>query len=149
MQAASPAGTVAPRHAAPTLLAFKHADGVRDRRTRPTAPTCRARQRSSADARSFNIHCAVCHGYTGQGGNVRASSRQRWPPLAGAIPNFHARSARTTASRNLDGEYFEVITNGFNTMPAYGARISVGGPLGDRPLRPRPPVPQQVKAPKN
>lgn len=75
----------------------------------------------------FDIHCAVCHGYTGQGGNTTTGHGlvgRRWGVN---IPNFHAQTTPGADNRvaNLtDGEYFEVITNGVRSMPAYGARIS-------------------------
>lgn len=76
----------------------------------------------------FEIHCAVCHGYTGQGGNDPKTGHglvgRRWPAN---VPNFHALTTQGADNRvaNLtDGEYFDVITNGKGTMPAYGARIS-------------------------
>ena len=76
----------------------------------------------------FNIHCAICHGYSGQGGNdpVRGSGMagRRWPV---AIPNFHFQEGEGKDNRVAqlaDGEYFEVITYGKGTMPAYGARIT-------------------------
>lgn len=78
----------------------------------------------------FEIHCAPCHGLSGQGGNDPKQGHglvgRRWPVV---IPNFHARpdgDAATNRVANLaDGEFFEVITNGKGTMPAYGARLSV------------------------
>lgn len=74
----------------------------------------------------FNIHCAICHGYSGRGGNdpVRGNGMvgRRWPV---AIPNFHFEEGKDNRVANLvDGELFEVITYGKGTMPAYGARIS-------------------------
>lgn len=76
----------------------------------------------------FDIHCSVCHGLSGQGGNGPAGHGlvgRRWPV---AIPNFHFDPAGDAARNRVptmpDGEYFEVITYGKGTMPAYGARIS-------------------------
>lgn len=76
----------------------------------------------------FEIHCAVCHGYTGQGGNDPKTGHglvgRRWPVN---VPNFHALStpgADNRVANFTDGEYFDVITNGKGTMPAYAARIS-------------------------
>ncbi|MCB9884418.1 MAG: cytochrome c [Planctomycetes bacterium] len=75
----------------------------------------------------FDINCAVCHGYTGQGGNDPQKGHglvgRRWPV---AIPNFHfVEGADNRVASLAEGEYFEVITNGKGTMPAYGARIAV------------------------
>jgi mono/diheme cytochrome c family protein len=47
-----------------------------------------------------------------------------WPAV---IPNFHFQAGEGKDNRvptMADGEFFEVITYGKNTMPAYGARIS-------------------------
>ena len=76
----------------------------------------------------FDVYCAVCHGYTGRGGNDAKQGHglvgRRWPAL---IPNFHFQAGEGKDNRvplMADGEYFEVITYGKGTMPAYGARIS-------------------------
>ncbi|MCR9244460.1 MAG: cytochrome c [bacterium] len=78
--------------------------------------------------RQFDIYCAVCHGYSGQGGHkVHGNGLvgRRWPVL---IPNFHFEPDKGEVENRVammpDGEYFEVISNGKNTMPAYGARLS-------------------------
>jgi mono/diheme cytochrome c family protein len=78
----------------------------------------------------FDIHCAVCHGYSGQGGGGPAMTNtahglvgRRWPVV---IPNFHfVNGADNRVPQMPDGEFFEVITYGKGTMPAYGARLSV------------------------
>jgi len=75
----------------------------------------------------FNIYCAVCHGYTGQGGNDARQGHgmvgRRWPVV---LPSFHFVEGKDNRVPLLaDGEVFEVITNGKGTMPAYGPRISV------------------------
>ena len=74
----------------------------------------------------FDIHCSVCHGYSGQGGNDKKQGHglvgRRWPV---PIPNFHFVEGRDNRVPTMpDGEFFEVITYGKGTMPAYGARIS-------------------------
>ncbi len=76
----------------------------------------------------FDIHCAICHGYSGRGGNGPEGHGlvgRRWPV---AIPNFHAVEGKDNRVANFkDGEYFEVMSSpvGRNTMPSYAARISV------------------------
>jgi mono/diheme cytochrome c family protein len=75
----------------------------------------------------FDIHCAVCHGYTGQGGNDPQRGHglvgRRWPVV---IPNFHyVEGADNRVPQMPDGEFYEVIVYGKGTMPAYGARLSV------------------------
>lgn len=77
----------------------------------------------------FDIYCSICHGYTGLGSNDPKQGHglagRRWPV---PIPSFHHKpDGDAVANRvpNLkDGELFEKITNGYGTMPAYGARIS-------------------------
>lgn len=75
----------------------------------------------------YDIYCSICHGYTGQGGNGPAGYGlvgRRWPVV---IPSFHFVEGKTEVENRValspDGEYFEVITNGKGTMPAYAARI--------------------------
>jgi mono/diheme cytochrome c family protein len=79
---------------------------------------------------SFEIHCAICHGYSGQGGNGTPESEspghgivgRRWPVT---LPNFHVvEGADNRVPQMPDGEFFEVISNGKGTMPAYGPRIA-------------------------
>lgn len=76
----------------------------------------------------FDIHCAICHGYTGQGGNDPKQGHglvgRRWPVV---IPNLHFQAGEGKDNRvptMAEGEYFEVISYGRRTMPAYGARLS-------------------------
>ena len=75
----------------------------------------------------FEIHCAICHGYSGQGGNGPAGHGmvgKLWPAV---IPNFHFQPGEGKDNRvplMPEGEYFEVITFGKNTMPSSGARLS-------------------------
>jgi mono/diheme cytochrome c family protein len=74
----------------------------------------------------YEIHCGICHGASGQGGNGPSGHGlvgRRWPVL---VPNFHFVEGKDNRVPNLtDGELFDVITYGKNTMPAYGARLSV------------------------
>ena len=63
----------------------------------------------------FLINCAVCHGSTGGGNGV--TSKYGWT----AIANYHQDKYRQMA----DGEIYNTITNGKNTMMGYGANISV------------------------
>lgn len=77
----------------------------------------------------FDIHCSVCHGFTGQGGNDPKQGHglvgRRWPVV---IPSFHFNSKAGADNRVAllpDGELFDVITNGKGTMPPYGSRLSV------------------------
>jgi mono/diheme cytochrome c family protein len=80
----------------------------------------------------YDIHCAICHGYTGQGGPGAQGAPElshglvgrRWPV---AIPNFHFQEGKDNRVAQLaEGEIFETITTGKGTtMPSYGARLSV------------------------
>jgi mono/diheme cytochrome c family protein len=76
----------------------------------------------------FDVYCAVCHGYSGLGGNDPKQGHglvgRRWPV---AVPNFHFQPGEGKDNRvptMADGEYYEVISYGKGTMPAYGARLS-------------------------
>lgn len=89
----------------------------------PVAPTAEVLARGR---QAYDINCAICHGYTGQGGNDPKQGHglvgRRWPV---AVPNFHYVEGKDNRVASLvDGEYYEVITNGKGTMPAYGARIA-------------------------
>ena len=76
----------------------------------------------------YEIHCAICHGQSGRGGNGDQGHGlvgRRWPV---AVPNFHAVQGKDNRVANFtDGEYFEVLSSpvGRNTMPSYAARITV------------------------
>lgn len=63
----------------------------------------------------FNINCAVCHGPVGLGNGITSQYG-----LVG-IANFHDARIRTMP----DGQIFNTITWGKNTMGAYGSNISV------------------------
>jgi hypothetical protein len=62
----------------------------------------------------FNIYCTPCHDYTGGG---RGMVVQRGFP---APPSYHIDRLRQAPV----GHFFEVMTNGYGTMPTYAARIS-------------------------
>ena len=74
----------------------------------------------------YDIFCAICHGYTGRGGNgVHGNGMvgRRWPVV---IPSFHFAEGKDNRVADLPvGELFEVISNGKGTMPAYASRITV------------------------
>ena len=65
----------------------------------------------------FNIHCAPCHGGAGMGGVTGVISQFGLV----AIANLHDERIRTMP----DGQIFSTITNGKNTMGAYGPNIAV------------------------
>jgi mono/diheme cytochrome c family protein len=63
----------------------------------------------------FNINCAVCHGKTGAGNGVAG---QFGVP---AIANLLEERIRVMP----DGQIYSTITNGKNTMGAYGPQVAV------------------------
>jgi len=63
----------------------------------------------------FNINCAVCHGPVGLGNGITSQFG-----LVG-IANFHDSRIR----KMPDGQIFNTITWGKNTMGAYGSNITV------------------------
>src|SRR6202047_3991067 len=65
--------------------------------------------------REFTINCAVCHGATGQGNGITSKYG-----LLG-IANYHQDKYRQMA----DGQIFNTITHGYNTMMAYGDKVTV------------------------
>ncbi len=66
----------------------------------------------------YQIYCAVCHGSSGGGGGVAGQYGLV------AIANLHQERLRVMA----DGEIYNTITHGKNTMLGYGSKI----PLQDR-----------------
>lgn len=63
----------------------------------------------------FTINCAVCHGATGEGNGITSKYGLV------AIANFHQKRLRDMA----DGEIFNTLTHGKNTMLGYGANVQV------------------------
>jgi mono/diheme cytochrome c family protein len=64
----------------------------------------------------FNINCAVCHGRTGHGDGV-VQKIASWATVA----NLQDERIRLMP----DGQIYSTITNGKNTMGAYGPQIAV------------------------
>ena len=65
--------------------------------------------------REFTINCAVCHGATGQGNGITSKYGLN------GIANYHQDKYRQMA----DGQIFNTITHGYNTMMAYGDKVTV------------------------
>jgi mono/diheme cytochrome c family protein len=65
--------------------------------------------------REFAINCAVCHGATGQGNGITSKYGLN------GIANYHQDKYRQMA----DGQIFNTITHGYNTMMAYGDKVTV------------------------
>lgn len=73
--------------------------------------------------KKFNIYCATCHGYNGEGADANADPTRgsmvgrRWSI---PVPSFHNPLYLPGGDRGQDGYIFTVVRKGVNTMPAYG-----------------------------
>lgn len=63
--------------------------------------------------RLFSTYCAVCHGGTGKGNGITTQYGMNNPP------SYHIDRLRAAP----DGYLYQVITEGKNTMPAYGPNV--------------------------
>ncbi len=63
----------------------------------------------------FNINCAICHGKSGAANGIVTQYGLV------AVANFHDERIRTMP----DGQIFSTISNGKNTMGAYGPQIAL------------------------
>jgi mono/diheme cytochrome c family protein len=63
----------------------------------------------------FNIYCSPCHSKLGDGNGMVPSRGYRRPP------SFHTDTLRVAKT----GHFFDVITNGFGSMPPYANQVSV------------------------
>ena len=61
----------------------------------------------------YNIYCTPCHGRLGDGEGMIPSRGYRRPP------SFHTATLRAQPT----GHYFDVMTNGFGSMPSYRTMI--------------------------
>lgn len=66
----------------------------------------------------YNIYCSPCHGRLGDGNGMIPSRGYRHPP------SYHTEALRTAKT----GHFFDVMTNGFGSMPSYAAQV----PVADR-----------------
>jgi mono/diheme cytochrome c family protein len=87
----------------------------------PTDPRAKEPFRLSRDVlergqQRFNVVCSVCHGQTGYGDGMVV--RRGFP----RPPSFHQPRLR---DETPPGQIFDVITNGFRTMPAQKSRVAV------------------------
>jgi mono/diheme cytochrome c family protein len=62
----------------------------------------------------FDIACAACHGWLGDGVSLVARNMSLRPP-----PSLHLRPQQP------DGWYFQVISQGFGVMPSYASMLTV------------------------
>ena len=66
----------------------------------------------------FNIYCSPCHGPAGDGDGMVVQRGFTRPP------SYHIDRLRQAPV----GHFFDVVTNGFGSMPSYAAQV----PVGDR-----------------
>jgi mono/diheme cytochrome c family protein len=63
----------------------------------------------------FNIYCSECHGKVGDGNGMIPARGYRRPP------SYHTEALRNAKT----GHFFDVMTNGFGSMPSYAAQVPV------------------------
>lgn len=63
----------------------------------------------------FNIFCSECHGRVGDGNGMIPSRGYRRPP------SYHTEALRAAKT----GHFFDVMTNGFGSMPSYAVQVPV------------------------
>jgi hypothetical protein len=80
-----------------------------------TIPLAVTREVLERGRNRFNIFCSPCHSQVGDGNGMVIERGFRHPP------SFHTDRLR----RAPPGHFFDVITNGFGAMPAYGYRVPV------------------------
>ena len=73
----------------------------------------------------YNIYCAPCHGYDGRG---MGAIPKRVAGLGGAWPARNLVQANGVAIGMPNGQLYNTIANGFNTMSGYASQI----PVADR-----------------
>ncbi|HEY8131556.1 MAG TPA: cytochrome c [Thermoanaerobaculia bacterium] len=66
----------------------------------------------------YNIFCSECHGKVGDGNGMIPSRGYRRPP------SYHTDTLRAAKT----GHFFDVMTNGFGSMPSYADQV----PVNDR-----------------
>ncbi len=65
----------------------------------------------------YNIYCAICHGASGNGEGVVKNQRYGFGTIANLLQAQYVE--------RTDGDIFNTITNGKNTMGSYGSKIRV------------------------
>jgi mono/diheme cytochrome c family protein len=73
----------------------------------------------------FNIYCAPCHDRVGTGRGMIVQRGYTQPPSlhTDLSRGFLLRQKEISLRRAPVGYYFDVVTNGFGAMPAYGKQI--------------------------
>jgi mono/diheme cytochrome c family protein len=118
--AVSPGAPPAPSGAAPQLIAFSAGDDYLNAGKMGTnwgtgIPLAVTPQFMERGAERFNINCAVCHGAGGAGNGI---TKQHGLATVVSIVDERIRNMS-------DGEIFNTITHGKNTMMAYGSSVTV------------------------
>jgi mono/diheme cytochrome c family protein len=62
----------------------------------------------------FDVYCSPCHGRTGEGNGMIVQRGLKQPP------SFHTERLRA----QVDGYYYDVMTNGFGAMQDYSAQVA-------------------------
>lgn len=63
--------------------------------------------------KEYEIFCSVCHGLSGMGDGI--VTKKGYPPPPSILVNKYKEMK--------DGQFYHIITYGFNNMPAYSAQI--------------------------
>ncbi|MFO7724915.1 MAG: cytochrome c [Oceanipulchritudo sp.] len=74
-------------------------------------------QNMQAGQEIYAIYCAICHGDSGNGKGVIAQERYGYPTIVSLL--------QTRILDLPDGDLFNTITNGKNTMGPYGSKIRI------------------------
>jgi mono/diheme cytochrome c family protein len=107
---APPAGTVAREDViSPEVATGRGPDG----RVLTRVPVPVTRALLERGRQRFEINCAACHGYLGDGVSLVARNMSLRPP-----PSLLARAAQP------DGWYFQVMSEGFGLMPSYASALT-------------------------
>ncbi len=71
----------------------------------------------------FNIYCAPCHGYDGQGNGAVPARLKAGGGVAGVLTPANLTAVAGTAVNMPNGQLFNTISNGANTMMGYAGQI--------------------------
>ena len=73
----------------------------------------------------YNIYCSVCHGKAGDGLGVIMVGNNGGSYGYAPAPTYHDPKYLPGGEKDEDGYMYDVITNGFNSMPGYAQQIAV------------------------
>lgn len=111
-----PLDTVARGHTQDDTLLFTGKDGNGQDSAESPLPVTRDVLQRGRDR--FQIYCVPCHGYTGDGDGIVVQRGFNRPP------SYNSDRLRQAPV----GHFFDVVTNGFGSMPSYSAQV----PVADR-----------------